>query len=168
MFIYLDEFQEFLRLNVDLGDALAQARGLGVGLVLAHQHLGQLDHGLRAAILANAGNRVVFGLDYEDANVIAQRTGGAPAAQDITSLPAFQAYASVLVDGATGPYASISTRPLPAATNDVTSFESVNREARGIARTLTEARLREVVLGTKEPAVPPGQLGGKRRPEADS
>ncbi len=40
---YFDEFQDFLRLPLDLADMLAQARGLGVGLTLSHQYLGQLS-----------------------------------------------------------------------------------------------------------------------------
>jgi hypothetical protein len=41
--IFADEFQDVLRLPVDLADMLAKSRGAGVGLVLAHQHLGQLS-----------------------------------------------------------------------------------------------------------------------------
>ena len=52
---------------MDLPDVLVQARGLGIGLVLAHQHLGQLDPGVRSAVLANAGSRMAFRLDHDDA-----------------------------------------------------------------------------------------------------
>ncbi|MBL0204905.1 MAG: TraM recognition domain-containing protein [Candidatus Microthrix sp.] len=74
VFVYLDEFQDVLRLPLALGEALVQARGLGVGLVLAHQHLGQLSPAVRAAVLANAGDRVVFGLDHDDAVVMSKRS----------------------------------------------------------------------------------------------
>ncbi|UJH70451.1 type IV secretory system conjugative DNA transfer family protein [Ornithinimicrobium sp. INDO-MA30-4] len=43
-YVFIDEVQEYLRLPGDLSDALAQARGLGVGFVLAHQHLGNSRH----------------------------------------------------------------------------------------------------------------------------
>lgn len=59
-FVYLDEFQAYLGLPVDLADMLAQARSMGVGVVLAHQHLAQLSPAVRAAVLANARSRVVF------------------------------------------------------------------------------------------------------------
>jgi type IV secretory pathway TraG/TraD family ATPase VirD4 len=58
--VYVDEFQDYVRLPTDLGDALAQARGLGVGLTLAHQHLAQLGPDMRSAVLSNARSRVVF------------------------------------------------------------------------------------------------------------
>ena len=71
VFIFLDEFQDFLNLPIDLADALAQARGLGLGLTLAHQHLGQLSPQMRSAVLANARSRVVFQLAAEDARTFA-------------------------------------------------------------------------------------------------
>jgi hypothetical protein len=43
--VYADEFQDYVHLPTDMADALAQARGLGVGLTLAHQHLAQLPGG---------------------------------------------------------------------------------------------------------------------------
>ncbi len=38
--VYIDEVQSYLHLPTDLGEALAQARGYGVGFTLAHQFLG--------------------------------------------------------------------------------------------------------------------------------
>lgn len=37
--MYIDELQDYLALPTDLSDALAQARGLGVGITMAHQYL---------------------------------------------------------------------------------------------------------------------------------
>jgi hypothetical protein len=56
----LDEAQDFLRLPVALGDAVAQSRGLGVGWTVAHQNLGQLNPELRAAVLANLRSKLVM------------------------------------------------------------------------------------------------------------
>lgn len=67
--IYVDEFQRFLHLPTDLSDVLAQARGLGAGLCLAHQHLAQLEPSMQA-VLANARSRVVFATAHEDAAVL--------------------------------------------------------------------------------------------------
>jgi hypothetical protein len=58
-FLYVDEFQDYA--TGGFGEFLAAARSFGVGAVLAHQNLGQLDSGLRDVVLANARNRVVFG-----------------------------------------------------------------------------------------------------------
>ncbi|HUD11927.1 MAG TPA: hypothetical protein VMS08_05940, partial [Candidatus Saccharimonadia bacterium] len=41
-FCYIDEFQDYLNLPSGVADVLAQSRGFGLGLILAHQQLGQL------------------------------------------------------------------------------------------------------------------------------
>lgn len=56
---YIDEVQDYLHLPTGIADLLAQARGLGLGLTLAHQHLGQLPPVLRDGVLANARSRVI-------------------------------------------------------------------------------------------------------------
>jgi hypothetical protein len=159
---YLDEFGDFLRLPVDLPDALVQARGLGVGLVLAHQHLEQLDKSVRAAVLANAGSRVVFRVDHDDATVIAKRSGGRLRLEDLSGLGAFEAYASVMVDGEATPYGSITTLPLSPATIDPAVIREASRARYGVDRTDTENRLRALMeTGGDNP--PGGPIGGRRR-----
>ena len=61
--MYIDELQDYLSLPTDLSDALAQARGLGVGITMAHQYRAQLPPDIRAGIDANARNKIVFGLN---------------------------------------------------------------------------------------------------------
>jgi hypothetical protein len=147
VFVYLDEFQEVVRLPLDLGDALAQARGLGVGLVLAHQHLGQLGTDLRAGVLANAGSRVAFRLDHEDASTIAKRSGGMLSPDDFAALPPFDAYADLVADGAARGFASARTRPLGSAVRSVDSVRSDNRRRWGVPRAETEGLLRDSFEG---------------------
>lgn len=147
VFVYLDEFQEVVRLPLDLGDALAQARGLGVGLVLAHQHLGQLGPDLRAGVLANAGSRVAFRLDHEDAVVIAKRSDGRLSPDDFSSLPPFDAYADLVADGAARGFASARSRPLGPELRSVESVRRANRQRWGVPRRQTEARLRALLEG---------------------
>ena len=55
-----DECHNLLHLPIGLDDALAEARGLHLSLVLAHQHLDQLGDSMAAAIDANARNKVLF------------------------------------------------------------------------------------------------------------
>lgn len=171
VFFYLDEFQEFLRLPVNLADALVQARGLGVGLVLAHQHLDQLDRAVRAAVLANAASRIAFGLDHDDATVIAKRSGGRLRPQDLSGLAAYEAYASLLANGETTPYGSIQTLPLPPARFDPRATAARCRVRYGINRDETEAALRALIETGRSPEKrgPAGPIGGRRRsPGGDS
>jgi len=108
VFVYLDEFQDYLHLPTDLADVLAQARGLGLGLVLAHQHLGQLTTSVRDAVLANAQSRICFRLSPDDATRIA-RSAGVLDADDFTRLGKYEVYASILTEGSPTPFASART-----------------------------------------------------------
>lgn len=147
--VVLDEFQEFLRLPLDLPDALVQARGLGIGLTLAHQHLGQLDSPVRAAVLANAGSRVIFRSDFDDAAVLAKRSAGRLAAEDLMGLEPFQAYASLMAGGSATPYGSLHTRPLGPETTVADQALRDNRDRFGIPREVTERRLTDLLGGTE-------------------
>lgn len=92
--IFIDELQDYLSLPTDLSDALAQARGLGIGLVLAHQYRNQLSPAIRAGIDANARNKIVFGLNAGDAKDMAEM---APELEpvDFMLLPRYHIYASL-------------------------------------------------------------------------
>ena len=91
--LYIDELQDYLSLPTDLSDALAQARGLGLGLTLAHQYRDQLPPDIRAGIDANARNKIAFGLSAKDAKDMAAM---APelSAEDFMALPRYQIYTS--------------------------------------------------------------------------
>ena len=90
-----------------MADALAQARGLGVGLTLAHQHLAQLPANLRAAVFANARSRVCFQLAGDDAQAMARFSGGLLEANDFQRLRRYEAYAQLVVAGEVTDFASL-------------------------------------------------------------
>ena len=109
--VVLDEAQDFLRLPVALGDAVAQSRGLGVGWTVAHQNLGQLSKDLRAAVLANLRSKVVMQTTADDARTFAREFAPHLNAADFQGLGPFEAYAAVSTGAAVAPPASIRTRP---------------------------------------------------------
>lgn len=156
----VDEFQDYLHLPTDLADVLAQARGLGLGLVLAHQHLAQLTPAIRAAVLANARSRVVFRLSADDATTIA-RTTDLLDANDFQSLPRYEAYASLVADSETQPYCSIATKPLPKPSNRSSSIRSGSRDRYGVAATEIDEQLRQLM--SPNPPETGGTVGSKRR-----
>ena len=151
--VLIDEVQDYLRLHGDIGDALAQARSLGVGFTLAHQHLSQLPTALRSAVLANARSRVCFQLSHEDAAALAKGSG--LTSEDFASLPAFQAYAAVLVGGTPTPYGSIVTQPLPPASSDPEAIRRRSRDRYG--RPLSEVEAAWLEIAVREH--PAGGLG---------
>ncbi|GAA2831507.1 type IV secretory system conjugative DNA transfer family protein [Crossiella cryophila] len=79
-YLYVDEFQQFSLTGFE--DIVAEARKFGLGLVLAHQNLDQLEAfsrytgsssaRLRNAILGNVANRIVFGVSSRDSAELAK------------------------------------------------------------------------------------------------
>ena len=115
--IYIDELQDYLSLPTDLSDALAQARGLGVGMTLAHQYRDQLPPEVRAGVDANCRNKIVFGLGSKDAKDMAAM---APklSAEDFMTLPRYQIYTSFQSGGkSTGWVMGRTLPPTPALRN---------------------------------------------------
>ena len=110
--VYIDELQDYLSLPTDLSDALAQARGLGVGMTLAHQYRDQLPPEIRAGIDANCRNKIVFGLNSKDAKDMAAM---APelTAEDFMTLPRYQIYTSFQAGGRSTGWVMGRTLPPP-------------------------------------------------------
>lgn len=145
VFVVVDEFQNYLHLPVDLADALAQARGLGVGFALAHQFLHQLDPAMRSSVLANAQSRVAFRLPGEDARAIA--SGSALDPEDFQSLGAFEAYTQLVANDAVQPWCSAVTLPATQPICDVAAIKAASRERYGVDRAAVEADLHELFVG---------------------
>ncbi len=68
-FVYIDEAQDYFDRNI--GIILAQARKYNVGMVLAHQYLGQLEPKLQEAFAANTAIKFAGGVSARDARALA-------------------------------------------------------------------------------------------------
>lgn len=158
--VYLDEFQDFLRLPTDLGDALAQARGLGVGFTLANQYLHQLDASMRSAVLANAQNKICFRLADEDARTMATK-GSRLDPEDFASLAAFEFYAQLVAKGAVQPWCSARSLPPDDPISDPEVVRAASRAAYGCPRQEIEDEIRNLASAHR-PTVA-DDLGPKRR-----
>lgn len=95
--VYLDEFQNFMTLG--LASMLSELRKYRVGLVLAHQYVGQLTDELRKAIVGNVGTLIVFRLGLDDARHIESLFAPIFSREDLVNLPNYEIYLRLLVDG---------------------------------------------------------------------
>jgi len=148
VFVYVDEFQDYMHLPLDFADALAQARSLGVGFVAAHQYMHQLDPAMRSAVLANAQSRVAFRLPGEDARVIAADSALDP--EDFQSLGAFQCYAQLVAGSAVQPWCSAATMLPGPPLSDPAVVRAASRDAYGVDRAEIEADLHKLFSGRRE------------------
>ena len=155
--VYADEFQDYVHLPTDMADALAQARGLGVGLTLAHQHLAQLPSNLRAAVFANARSRVCFQLAGDDAQTMARFSGGLLEPNDFQRLRRYEAYAQLVVSGEVTDFASLRTLPLPAVSSDPQAIRRLSQERYGRPVDEVEAEIRRLIEGDRDRDEPVGR-----------
>lgn len=97
-FVCIDEFQSFTTLA--LANMLAEMRKFGVGMVLAHQYLHQLDPAVLHAVLGNAGTLISFRLGTYDAQQIAKEFEPTFDRLDLLGLPNHDIYLKLMIDGA--------------------------------------------------------------------
>ncbi|HET8548424.1 MAG TPA: type IV secretion system DNA-binding domain-containing protein [Bryobacteraceae bacterium] len=96
-YVYLDEFPNFTTLS--LAGMLAELRKYRVNLILAHQHLSQLDPQIRDAILGNVGTTIAFRLGIGDAELLEPEFAPEFRAADLASLPNYNLYVKLMVNG---------------------------------------------------------------------
>lgn len=111
-YLYVDEFQNFT--TGSFATMLSEARKFRLALIVAHQYLSQLDEETANAVWGNVGSIVSFQVGSDDAEVLAKQLGkfeGQLKPQNLTGLPAYKAYARLLMNGM--PSRPFSLRTLP-------------------------------------------------------
>jgi hypothetical protein len=157
--VVLDEAQDFLRLPVALGDAVAQSRGMNVGWTVAHQNLGQLAPELRRAVLANLRSKLVLQTTADDAHAFAREFRPFVAAEDLQSLGPFEGYAAISTGAAVAPPASLTTRPAPVKVGLGAEVRRRSRERFGRPVEAVEADIRDRLQPTSAATA----IGSRRR-----
>jgi hypothetical protein len=106
--LYVDEFQNYATDSLAL--MLAESRKYHLALTLANQHVGQLTHEIRDAVIGNVGSILSFRLGVADAAAMEQILAPSPVgAADLTGLPNFCAYGRLLVSGQRTPAFTLET-----------------------------------------------------------
>ena len=128
--VFIDEVQDYLALPTDLEDAFSQARSLGVGFTIAHQYRRQLPPGLRSGVDANARNKIIFGLNAEDAADMAKQAPELDK-QDFMYLPRFGIYTNLIQDSSSTGWFSARTLPADAPLSDPVDMRSRSAQKYG-------------------------------------
>jgi hypothetical protein len=119
LYLYVDEVHNFL--TPSFADILSEARKYGLSLILAHQHLEQLDEKVRSAIFGNVGTMISFRAGAEDARLLAREFWPVFDAGDFISLPRYHIYLKLMIDGTTSRPFSARTLPSPGIGNTLKS-----------------------------------------------
>lgn len=173
--VVIDEVQNYLKM--DVGEMLAQARGLGVSLTLAHQHLGQLSSSLQAAFLANARSKIALKPSTGDVGALVKAMGSVNSAaagarqrgngnglttEDLEGLGRFEACARLLVDGVMSSAFGVKTLPLGAALSEPNELRRLSQERYGVDGDVLDSALTKRWhggSGKNKKAVSDGQIG---------
>jgi hypothetical protein len=153
--VIVDEWQSFTA-GLDFADVLARARGANVSFTVAHQHFGQLNANLQAAVLANVGARLAFRPAEGDGRTLARVFGAPVTPDDLERLPAYHAAARVLVDGAPSRTFEVATPPLPDALYDPDQLRRASADRYGMDPAAVDAALIERWRGGEPPSTPVG------------
>jgi hypothetical protein len=157
---WVDEVQNYLHLPTSLDDALAASRSMGVSWAMAHQFRSQLPPAMLAAADSNASNKIVFRpKDPKDAAAYARM---APELEpvDFMTLPPFEAYATLVADGAQQPWCSLRTLPPPAPTGLADRIRAASREQYGAT---TQSAASPGAVAASGEATNSDEVGRKRR-----
>lgn len=138
--LYVDEFQETVRLPLDLADMLSQARGLGLGLTLAHQYLGQLPDSVKTAVFGTARTHLTFQCGYDDATTLA-RAFAPLTRDDLMGLESYEIALRPCIGGRTAGAVTGTTLPLPAATTDGRTLAAASQARYGVPAGKVEAAI---------------------------
>jgi len=163
--VYIDELQDYLSLPTSFSDALAQARGLGVAYTVAHQYRGQLPTDIRAGIDANCRNKIIFGLNADDAKDMAAQ---APELQplDFMTLPRYQIYTSFQSGRKSTGWISGKTLPPSQPMRLAAELKAESMRRYGVPAAETEAVLISMMTGTvqkNDPVITNAPIGRRAK-----
>jgi hypothetical protein len=139
--LYLDEFHQVARLSIPLTDMLAEARGLGVGVVMANQYLSQLSPEMRAAVLGTVRSQVVFQVEHDDARLLEPRFAPTLSAADLSGLAAYEVALRLCAGNQVLAPMTGTTLPLPEPTGDPADVRERSRARYGTARADVETAI---------------------------
>lgn len=104
-FLYIDEFQNFVTPAIE--SILSEARKYRLGLVIAHQYMGQLERAgtsskgavnLKDPVLGNVGNMMSYRIGVDDTQILERQFAPGFSATDLMNLDKFKAVVKLSVD----------------------------------------------------------------------
>ncbi|MFA5800162.1 MAG: type IV secretion system DNA-binding domain-containing protein [Candidatus Peribacteraceae bacterium] len=116
-YLYVDEFQNFI--TEAFATILSEARKYELGLIMAHQYIGQLvgktgayeqaSTKMRDAVFGNVGTIMSFKIGAEDAEYMAKEMAPVLSEQDVIGIPNFNCYVKLNINNTTSRPFSLAT-----------------------------------------------------------
>lgn len=127
-YLYVDEFQNFA--TDAFATILSEARKYKLNLVMANQYVAQMPEEVRDAVFGNVGTSLCFQVGYDDAEYFSNQFTEEVLPNDIVTLPKYNCYTKLMIDGMPSPTFSIGTLPPPIFEQEEGRREKVVRLSR--------------------------------------
>lgn len=129
-FLFVDEFQNFA--TPDFATILSEARKYKLNLTVAHQFISQLTDDIKEAVFGNVGTICAFRVGVDDAEYLESQFSPTFTKQDLSNLPAGNAYMRLLVKGQPSPPFSlfVDWNELTSPKKDPAVAEQIKEESR--------------------------------------
>ncbi len=127
-YLYVDEFQNFA--TDAFATILSEARKYKLNLTMANQYVAQMPDEVRDAVFGNVGTTLSFQVGFDDAEYFSNQFSEEVLPNDIVSLPKYNCYTKLMIDGMPSKTFSFSTLPPPAPSDDEGRKEKIIRLSR--------------------------------------
>ncbi|MDD4412768.1 MAG: TraM recognition domain-containing protein [Patescibacteria group bacterium] len=146
-YLYIDEFQNFTTDSIT--QVLSEARKYGLGLILAHQYIGQLspkgNTAIKEAVFGNVGSIISFKVGPEDAEFLEKAFKPEFSVTDLMNVDKYTAFVRLLIDNMNARAFTMQT-PWPLfGQSDKMIAQQIKENSRikyGVERELVEAEIR--------------------------
>lgn len=172
-YLFVDEFQNFA--TDAFATILSEARKYKLNLVMANQYVAQMPEEVRDAVFGNVGTSLCFQVGFDDAEYFSNQFSEEVLPNDIITLPKYNCYTKLMIDGMPSPTFSIATLPPPEGSGDPDRREKIirlSRERYCRPREVVEdkitrwAETKKLEEGKKEERkLPPGEKKGGENTE---
>ncbi len=127
-YLYVDEFQNFA--TDAFATILSEARKYKLNLTMANQYIAQMPEEVRDAVFGNVGSIITFQVGFDDAEYFQNQFSEEVLFNDIVTLPKYNCYSKLMIDGMPSKTFSIATLPPPKFDSEEGRREKIVRLSR--------------------------------------
>lgn len=136
-YLYIDEFQNVT--TDSIAQILSEARKYRLGLIIAHQFIGQLSEGISKAVFGNVGSLAAYRVGPEDADFLEKQFAPIFTAQDLINVDNYHYFARLLLNNvSTAPFNMKAPLPTEGNPDIVEPIKELSRLKYGRDRDVIE------------------------------
>ncbi len=125
-YMYIDEFQNVT--TDSIAQILSEARKYRLGLILAHQFIGQLSEDISKAVFGNVGSLAAYRVGPEDAEFLQKQFEPVFTAQDLINVDNYHYFGRLLLNGkSTAPFNIAAPFPTEGSTEIIEPIKELSR-----------------------------------------